>query len=468
MRYFYILLCAALLPLGSKAQKDSARWDVKIPHSYKFVHYTDNQIANAHHLHPFFEELYKLKRDHKGVVKAVHIGDSHIQADMMTSHLRRGCQQHFGNAGRGIVFPYQLAKSNGPTDVTSSSDVTWQYSRLSYTDNTIQTGICGFGIHSSSPQANVKLRLKPVDSVPQYFNKLTFFTGTDKTCYKMAAGNGGEPVAVAYDSNADSALVYNLPEPASEFEFAGCKGEQSRGNLSLYGVSMEMTDSSGVLYHTIGVNGAQFEQFNRVDLFWQQLRVLKGGLFIVSMGTNEAQNQSMSTDSFYARCDSFLSRVRSINPNAMLLITTPAGSYYKGKTPNAILPQVTSTLVQFCKDRNLAYWDLYTITGGKTGTIQWKKNNLLARDLVHYSAAGYTLQGQLLLEAIAHAYNQYVVHRPKDKKPDPKPKRKKTAKQTTEPASKPDTTPKRPDSRAYDAPDNTGKKHVIKVKIEDI
>lgn len=457
-----------MLPLGSNAQTDSAKWEVKIPHNYKFVRYHDNQIANTRHLHPFFEELYKLKRDHKGVVKAVHIGDSHIQADMMTSHLRRGCQQYFGNAGRGIVFPYQLAKSNGPSDVTSSSDVTWQYNRLSHPENPIQTGICGFGIHSSSTQANVKMRLKPVDSVPQYFNRVTFFTGKEKTCYKLTAGTGGEPVATGFDSNTDSALVYDLPAPASELELTGCGGGQRNGDFSLYGVSMERTDSPGMLYHTIGVNGAQYDQYTRVDLFWEQLRVLQGGLFIVSMGTNEAQNQRLSADSFYARCDSFLARVRSVNPTAMLLITTPAGSYYKAKAPNAVLPLVTSTLIQFCKDRDLAYWDLYTITGGKTGTVQWKKNNLLARDLVHYSAAGYTLQGQLLLEAIAHAYNQYVAHRPKDKKPDPKPKRKKTTKQTAEPASKPDTTPKRPDSRAYDAPDNTGKKHVIKVKIEDI
>lgn len=54
-------------------------------------------------------------------VSIVHIGDSHIQADISTGTTRELLQYDFGNAGRGLVSPLKMSGTNEPLDYTFQS-----------------------------------------------------------------------------------------------------------------------------------------------------------------------------------------------------------------------------------------------------------------------------------------------------------------------------------------------------------
>ncbi len=58
-------------------------------------------------------------------VSVVHIGDSHIQAEIGTSVTRDLLQLRFGNAGRGLVAPLRLSGTNQPHDYSFRSTRTW-------------------------------------------------------------------------------------------------------------------------------------------------------------------------------------------------------------------------------------------------------------------------------------------------------------------------------------------------------
>jgi hypothetical protein len=45
-------------------------------------------------------------------------------------------------------------------------------------------------------------------------------------------------------------------------------------------------------------------------------------------------------------------------------------------------------------------YDLHSIVGGDTGIDVWNKNQLIARDLIHYKKEGYALQADLFLLAL--------------------------------------------------------------------
>lgn len=466
MRYFLTAFILLFCNLSATAQTDTSLWHTPATKAYSFLRTGDNKITNDKKLHPIFERLFELRNGEKGRVTILHIGDSHIQADMMTSVLRDGFQQRFGDAGRGMLFPYQLAKSNGPADMTSSSNITWQYNRLAHPEIDIRTGISGFGIHTTQARATIHMQLKPIDSVQHYFNELSFFMGPEPRCYTLTAP-GISPLS-GRSSSADSPLIFNTETMLTEFDLSTCADARGDGTFSMYGVSLRNKGASGVLYHTIGVNGAQYEQYTNVSLFWQQLRHLGPELYIVSMGTNEAQNRQFSEDTFLLRCNAFLAQVRAISPSATLLITSPAGSYFKGKAPNAVLEKVHHALTRFCNENDLPYWDLYHISGGKAAIPAWKKNKLFSHDLVHYSRDGYQLQGHLLLNALAHSYNSYVATRPKT----PKKKTRTTPGKRAAVVPKPTKTtdvPKTPESAPAEMPDTprVEKHHIIKVKTED-
>jgi hypothetical protein len=115
-----------------------------------------------------------------------------------------------------------------------------------------------------------------------------------------------------------------------------------------------------------------------------------------------------------------------------------------------VLDKVTKALIRFCKTNDLPYWDLYHISGGLAGTVSWKKNKLLARDLVHFQHEGYRLQGQLLLHALASSYNDFLKQHLKQitsvpksvpRKPTPKPQAPKPVDTTSKVQTPPVTTP---------------------------
>ncbi len=442
-------------PFIGGAQQDNDAWHPVPAQHYGFVQYDENVISQPHGLDSFFYKLQALRHNHSGRVNVIHIGDSHTQADGVTAVMRLGLQEYFGNAGRGLVFPYQLANSNAPHDIRSSSNTSWKSNRLTSPDKPIATGISGYGIHSANQNATVNIGLKDMDGRQERFNRMVFFLCNDNVCYRMSDSNLASPFTFnTTRSTTENSFTVNTDSMITSFQLAKVSSATAV-DYSFYGVSLEKRDTPGVLYHTIGVNGARYDQFLPNDLFWSQLKDLDGDLFIVSLGTNEAQNPTVNEAALSATCDSFVRKIHRIAPYAAVLITTPAGSYYRKKKPNKSIQNVADALKRYCTTAHVPYWDLLDVSGGVPGTLAWKKLSLISQDLVHYNNAGYYLQGQLLLNAVAKSYNAFDKAHPYavkkatiPAKPTPPIKVIKTevvkAKLTPEPAKAPE--PKKPEA----------------------
>ena len=57
-------------------------------------------------------------------------------------------------------------------------------------------------------------------------------------------------------------------------------------------------------------------------------------------------------------------------------------------------------IIEYAKTHQCAVWDLYGIMGGTGSMSVWVKQKLAAKDYVHFSGAGYKLQGNLLFNAL--------------------------------------------------------------------
>jgi len=77
----------------------------------------NNVIQNESALHAFFQKLFDLQNNKTKKVRIVHIGDSHIQADLFTAKMRKQMQTVFGNAGFGFTFPYSVANTNNSAPI---------------------------------------------------------------------------------------------------------------------------------------------------------------------------------------------------------------------------------------------------------------------------------------------------------------------------------------------------------------
>ena len=105
----------------------------------------------------------------------IHIGDSHIQADIFSGRVRTLLQDSaaFGNGGRGLVFPYPLAKTNNPWNYKVTSTGVWTGCRNVQYKQNCEWGLAGitaetidssatFSVQNNSVSGNYASKPRPV------------------------------------------------------------------------------------------------------------------------------------------------------------------------------------------------------------------------------------------------------------------------------------------------------------------
>jgi len=397
---------------------NSCGQSVKVPEpqkNYPFVRQECNVISNSGHLASLMEKLYDLKMNGKRNINILHIGDSHLQADFVTSVIRTTLQSAFGNGGRGLVMPFRLAKSNEPFNYVTSSSFQWQSKRCVFPRQPLPIGIGGLTISTSDSCADFTIKTIN-DSLLNYsFNKVKLFSQKDSASYGFAFIDSLSCQVGKFETDSvdDFAFISSIMLPAQ----TNCgtiklvKTSKVQSRATIYGLLLE-NGNPGIIYHTVGVNGAQFHHYSSALYFCEQTQALKPDLIIISLGTNEAFALNFNAQVFYSDMQLLYNQLKKENPNAQFLFTTP-GCSYRRKKPNPRMPLAGKTIIRFTADNNISCWDLQGATGGDNSAISWKKNHLLRPDGVHYNLAGYILQGNLFCKAFLNSYNAYVANRPK-------------------------------------------------------
>ena len=183
--------------------------------------------------------------------------------------------------------------------------------------------------------------------------------------------------------------------------------EDDQNSITINGLILK-NSKPGVIYHSVGINGAHFSDYNNSPLFYTQMKVLKPDLVIISLGTNEGANVKVTEEEIITSVNVMLQNIRKINPGTCFLIATPADDYFHKKYKNPYLEAVQRALVKSADQEHVACWDMYSISGGFGSCIEWKKAALMQHDGVHYNKQGYTLQGSLLYKALIDSYLRYA------------------------------------------------------------
>jgi hypothetical protein len=369
-----------------------------------FVYDAFNTIMNEYNLNDAYSKLCELKTGKRKKFTIVHIGDSHLQAGFLSGYFRKEMQSFFGNAGRGLVFPYQIAKSNAPDDITCRSNNSWRSNRLAHPEINLLSGISGFIIQNETPYSNVYFDLNcEVSSKNTTFNRVKLFADIpDDMQWNVKTLDSNISITKS-DINNNQCASIDLGSNLTHFEIIT---DSSRNTKTIYGIELE-NGNNGLIYHTLAVNGAQYEQYNISTNFWKQLPELQADMYILSLGTNEARKPSFNELKLKETLDTFLLKIKSISPQASILITTVADNY-KNKLPgNREIRDINNFIIGYCDARGIPYWDLYKTTGGFSSAKKWNKSQYMSKDRIHFTSQGYILQANLLYNAFAKSFNNY-------------------------------------------------------------
>lgn len=398
-RKAYSLLIALLLVLGTKAQSVENHPMVVRP----------NVISYPENLKPFFQLLYMLEKKQVHQINVLHIGDSHIQADFLSREVRMGLQTTFGNSGRGLVFPYKQANSNGPPSTRSSSNATWEAGRNVQPAYRSRTGVAGFYLNTTNQYARLTLKTNLADSTGYNFNHLGIFYNSGPDSYGINVGDTAKPsnyVDASTHEISPGFVSLKMPALTNYVVLENDKPNASATHMQYYGFVME-NEMPGIVYHVAGINGAHYGNYAQAPLFAPQTQALGPQLIIISLGTNEAFGAKFDSIQLVKDIDSLITHLQDNNPWASFILTTPPDCFKRRKYNNANIAKMAGIIDGYAKANGLAVWNMFDITGGFGSAKNWRKYALMAGDGVHFQRAGYKLQGQLLLNAILKSYDEY-------------------------------------------------------------
>ncbi|AWI27220.1 peptidoglycan-binding protein [Flavobacterium pallidum] len=425
----------------------------------------ENGIQNPMAISAFLEKLYKLEKNHSGKINIVHIGDSHIQADLMTNRVRESLQAFFGNGGRGFIFPHSLAKTNGSWDVKFTSNGSWENHRIVSSVNVSKVGLSGIALTSRNDDFAIELNAKEQDN---FFNTIKIITPDNEDTFNIATAKR----TISFESNVPKSITHKIKNGealsiiADKYNVSiaqlkkanGLKNDRIRAgktlkipsnemqkkkiersefiplplladddshfyvtqerldkiyllpnktanNCTLNGIVIENNDP-GIIYHNIGVNGAKLSDYNKYPMFFEQLKALQPDLIVVALGTNESFDKMKSED-YMIQLELFMQNVRKQETGTEILVATPSPSMFRRKIPNVYVADYAQKILNVAAENNYAVWDMYAQLGGLYGVTRNYRQGFMAGDRVHYSKAGYEKQGDLLSDAILATFRNY-------------------------------------------------------------
>lgn len=374
---------------------------------------TNNVITDPNHtLKCIYEKLYSLKSNADGsktTLSIIHIGDSHLQAGFLNGTVMKLLQREFGNAGRGVIFPLKLAKTNEPTDYFIESTEPWNAARCVTRHAAFPVGLGGLSIMTQNNDFAFRVGTEDRDNIDYTFNKLKIFHHAKSPALNAKGIDGAK---VIRDAQSPFMTELDLPSYVHSLNLSS-EPKQVGDSAIIYGFSLERSDP-GVIYHAIGINAAQFSSYLRISDFADQINALCPDLIIFSLGTNEAFNDAINKKAFSKNVDSLVSSLVRKIPHTKVIISTPAecqrryNKYGDEFRPNELIPEVSETLIEYANQKGYPYWDLFNITGGKNSSQWWIQHNYLAKDRIHFYVSGYKYQGELLYQALINGYNDYV------------------------------------------------------------
>lgn len=366
-----------------------------------------NTIRQKESLYPILDQLQQNKSRQ---ISIVHIGDSHIQADFFTGRIREGLQNQFGDAGRGLIFPYKFVQTNGPRDYRfTDNSCQWKGMRIMKADSLNPVGIPGIKLELNT--ANCGFTIQFYDdsfSLEKGFSDLDIlFEG--EADFEILDLNSRKLFSPQSDSLAGKTRIKNF-RATRITDLISFRISNAKPGFVLKGLNLHR-NSPGVLYHAIGLNGATFNDYLKSPAFTEELLLLKPELLVVSLGTNESVS-AIDSATYISQIKQLLSPFRE--NGIPILLTGPAdnarrktirtkrGKKIAAYTHNEKVQQLNQWMNSWCAQEGIAYWDLYETMGGKNSIKEWVKYGLAARDHIHFSKKGYILQADLLLDAFLH------------------------------------------------------------------
>jgi lysophospholipase L1-like esterase len=353
-----------------------------------------------------FKKLDALEQTGEGVVRILHLGDSHIAADYITRTIREHLQARFGNAGRGFVAIDQRARYGGRRLDREG----WRRDRVVDANGPGKAyGFAGMRLTSTRRGASARYVLKPED------HELAVFFHPTRRKRTLEVFAEEEPIG-EIETRSRGKVVGRVEIPVHRL--GGATPPEwlnlvaSASGVSVFGLSFESTEP-GIIYDSIGPVGADAKVY--LDLnqrsFEAHVAAASPDLIVLMVGGNDAlviRQGRRTLEEARAQHLELIQRLQRYVPDAACLLFGPmdAGEEKPDGTigTKAFLREIRDMQRDVAAASGCGFWDTLDAMGGEGSFGRWFDAGIMNEDMVHPRSKGGDLVGHLFATALMKAY----------------------------------------------------------------
>lgn len=380
-----------------------------------FIKYSENYVEwnKVKAIENFF---VKLANANSRKVSVLHIGDSHLQADFYTGYVREHIQEVFGYGGRGFIFPYACAGTHSTYDYRTWKYGKWEGARNVKNPNYMDIGITGAVARTHDSSAGFKFGFKE-GILKSDFTVMKIYCKKSEQSFnlKLKLNNYDDTIYLKTNVRPNQSFVrIDLPVVADTFEVFVDKTDSLQNFFECYGMMVESCKDKGVVYNSVGINGAGYSHLLTQTLFDRQVEELKPDLVVIDLGANDFYGYRFNEGQMSANLKELINKVKTASPQTSVLISCSQDIYYRRRR-NIYATYPFSKLIQkTAKSEDAAWYDYYSVSGGRYSMLKWRRYRLAKRDKVHLTTAGYHVKGDLYLNALLNSYMLYLKNQPEN------------------------------------------------------
>ncbi|MDR1436806.1 MAG: GDSL-type esterase/lipase family protein [Candidatus Symbiothrix sp.] len=385
---------------------------------YGFIDYSMNKIqipGDSSRIRSFYQKVGRLLNDGEGQINILHIGGSHIQADIFSHQVRRNLEAINSRfqTPRGFIFPFSVAKTNNPANYKVTYTGKWANVKNVQYNREISVGVGGIAVYTNDPEASIRVTLNTEEYSGRWrFDRLRLLGYTEEESetgtVEPVLYNGDLPLKASFDFISNSYL-FELPESADSFRVAFIQKDTVPHTFILTGFIPEK-ETPGIVYHAIGVNGASVPSYLSSEFFEDELPLIMPDLVVFEIGVNDASGSGFKVNSFIQNYNLLIERIKHVLPDCAFIFITNNDTFKRIKkrtyrvNSNGLIAK--EAFFKIAEENQGGVWDLFSIMGGMKSMQTWQANGLAQADKIHFTRTGYELLGDLFYNALIDLYLQ--------------------------------------------------------------
>ncbi|MDR2684391.1 MAG: GDSL-type esterase/lipase family protein [Prevotellaceae bacterium] len=376
---------------------------------YQFINISENKIkipADSVPLNNFFKKIDEVCNSQKGVVNIVHIGGSHIQAGIFSNQIRKNFDFYNGvlAATNGVFFPFKVAKTNNPTNFNVSYSGSWIAEKSVKRTCQMPLGVNGIAVMTSDAAAEISVKIFPNEEKHYDFDTLILWgQNVDKDMVMPIIRLDSNNFLFAEYDSLQQFYKFIFPQKTDTFNIIFCQTDTVPHNFILRGF-LPKNSSQGIVYHSVGVNGATVPSYLGCEFFLSELSLFPPDLAIFGIGINDAVDVNFKPEKFIENYSALIAKIRSISPDCAFIFITNNDSYRRiSRRKYAVNfngAKVQKAFYELARQNNGGVWDQFEIMGGLCSMRKWQNAKLAKKDKIHFTPQGYILLGNLFFYAM--------------------------------------------------------------------